>query len=140
MSEKSQKGDLISALQEAQEIHGYLPESVLTQISEELKTPLSQIYGVVTFYSQFHLTPRGRNTIRVCMGTACYVHGSEEILEKLEESLNIKVSQTTEDLRFTLETVRCLGTCFLAPVMMINRDYYGKLTPQKIDPILEQYK
>ncbi len=130
---------LISMLQEVQESYGYLPEEVLTYVSEHSKVPLSKIYGIVTFYAQFSLVPRGRNTIKICLGTACHVKGAKRVLAKLEEALGIKAGETSSDLKFTLETVRCLGTCFLAPVMMINSDYFGKLTPDRVSSILGQY-
>ena len=132
-------GGLIPILQEVQETCGYLPEGILTYVSERSKVPLSKIYGIVTFYAQFSLVPRGRNTIKICLGTACHVKGAKRVLAKLEEALGIKVGGTSSDSKFTLEIVRCLGTCFLAPVMMINRDYFGKLTPDKVGKILEQY-
>jgi len=136
---KNEAGSLIAILQEAQEVYGYLPEEVLIYISEQSKIPLSKIYGIVTFYAQFSLIPRGRNTIKICQGTACHVKGVKRVLARLEEVLGIKADQSTPDLKFTLEIVRCLGTCFLAPVIMINHDYFGKLTPDKVDNILEQY-
>jgi len=132
-------GGLIPILQEVQETCGYLPEGILTYVSERSRVPLSKIYGIVTFYAQFSLVPRGRNTIKICLGTACHVKGAKRVLAKLEEALGIKVGGTSSDSKFTLEIVRCLGTCFLAPVMMINRDYFGKLTPDKVGKILEQY-
>ena len=132
-------GSLIPILQEVQGTYGYLPEEILTYISERSKVPLSKIYGIVTFYAQFSLVPRGRNTIKTCQGTACHVKGGKRVLSKLERVLGIKAGQTSSDLKFTLETVRCLGTCFLAPVMMINRDYFGKLTPDRVSSILGQY-
>lgn len=132
-------GGLIPILQEVQKIYGYLPEGILTYVSERSRVPLSKIYGIVTFYAQFSLVPRGRNTIKICLGTACHVKGAKRVLAKLEEALGIKVGGTSSDSKFTLEIVRCLGTCFLAPVMMINRDYFGKLTPDKVGKILEQY-
>ena len=132
-------GGLIPILQEVQGTYGYLPEEILTYVSERSKVPLSKIYGIVTFYAQFSLVPRGRNTIKICLGTACHVKGAKRVLAKLEEALGIKVGGTSSDSKFTLEIVRCLGTCFLAPVMMINRDYFGKLTPDKVGKILEQY-
>jgi len=136
---QSQEGALITMLQEFQAVYGYLPEVVLTYLSREVKIPLSQIYGVVTFYSQFYLTPRGRNIVRVCRGTACHVRGSGIILEALEEVLGVSEGETTEDLQFSLETVACLGTCFLAPVMMVNHSYYGKLDSQEARKIIKNY-
>ncbi len=136
---KNETGSLIAILQEAQETYGYLPREVLIYISEQSKIPLSKIYGIVTFYAQFSLVPRGRNTIKICQGTACHVKGGKRVLAKLERVLGIKAGQTSSDLKFTLEIVRCLGTCFLAPAMMIKYDYFGKLTPDKVDNILGQY-
>lgn len=136
---QSQEGILITVLQEAQEVYGYLPEEALSRISQELKIAMSRIYAVVTFYAQFYLNPRGRNIIRLCRGTACHVRGSNIILEALEEALGISEGETTEDLQFSLETVACLGTCFLAPVMMVNNSYYGKLSSQQAKSIVESY-
>ncbi|TET12185.1 NADH-quinone oxidoreductase subunit NuoE [Candidatus Aerophobetes bacterium] len=136
---KNEAGSLIAILQEVQEVYGYLPEEILIYISEGTRVPLSKIYGIVTFYAQFSLIPRGRNTIKICQGTACHVKGGKRVLAKLERVLGIKAGQTSSDLKFTLEIVRCLGTCFLAPAMMINYDYFGKLTPDKVDNILGQY-
>ena len=133
-------GPLISILQEVQNIIGYLPEEVLSYLSRKLKVPESKIWGVVTFYSQFYLEPRGKNTIKVCLGTACHVKGAGKILNRLKEILRIKEGETTKDLNFSLETVRCLGTCFLAPVIMVNKDYFGKLTPDKVEQIINQYR
>lgn len=132
-------GAIIPVLQEAQDIYGYLPKEVLEQISEELKIPLSKVYGITTFYAQFHLTPRGRNIVRVCLGTACHVRGGAQVLEKLQEELQIDDGETTEDLSFTLESVACIGACGLAPVIMINDDTHGKLAPDKIKEILSAY-
>ena len=130
---------LITVLQGAQDIYGYLPVEVLETISGGLKVPLSAVYGVATFYAQFHMKPRGRNIIKVCQGTACHVRGGKKILETLRQELKINEGETTPDLKFTLETVFCLGTCFLAPVMMINNNYYGHLVSQKIKGIIRQY-
>jgi len=136
---QSEEGALITILQEVQEVYGYLPEVVLARLSQEVKIPLSRIYGIVTFYAQFYLTRRGRNTIRVCRGTACHVRGSSSILNTLMEALNVNEGGTTEDLQFSLETVACLGTCFLAPVMMVNHSYYGKLDSQEARATIESY-
>ncbi|HID56491.1 TPA: NADH-quinone oxidoreductase subunit NuoE [Candidatus Poribacteria bacterium] len=134
---EGERGALIPILQDIQDIFGYLPQEALYQVSDRLNIPMSRVYGVLTFYSQFYLEPRGKNTIKVCLGTACHVKGAPRILRKLEEILGIKEGETTDDLKFTLETVRCLGTCFLAPVMMINQNYYGKLTPQRVERIIK---
>lgn len=137
---KGKKGALIPVLQGAQNIFGYLPVDVLKEISRQLNLPLSKIYGVVTFYAQFHLKPRGRNIIRVCLGTACHVRGGAKIAEAVEKAIGVKDGETTEDLRYTLESVACLGACGLAPVMMVNDDTHGRLTPDQVSALLEQYK
>lgn len=133
------KGALIPVLQEAQAAYGYLPKDVIGRIGEGLKMPVSQVYGVVTFYSQFHLVPRGRNIIRVCQGTACHVRGAKNVLTAMEEHLHVAAGKTTTDDRFTLETVACLGACGLAPVMMVNDDTHGRLTPDSAIKVLEHY-
>lgn len=137
---RGQQGALIPVLQAAQDIYGYLPREVLEKIAAELKLPISQVYGVVTFYAQFNLTPRGRYIIRVCQGTACYVRGGGEIFQEIQDQLGIKDGETTEDLRFTLESVACLGACGLAPVIMINDDTHGRLTKDAIAGILAKYE
>lgn len=137
---KNAKGALIPVLHEAQEIYGYLPLSVQKAVSEGLNVPLSEIYGVVTFYTQFSLQPKGKYQIQMCMGTACYVKGASAILDKLQEKLGIHVGDCTEDGRFSLDACRCIGACGLAPVMMINDDVYGRLVPDDIEGILEKYK
>jgi NADH:ubiquinone oxidoreductase subunit E len=134
-----EQGALIPVLQGAQEAYGYLPEEVLRRISRGLKVPISRIYGVVTFYAQFYLTPRGRHVIKSCQGTACHVRGAKGVLESLTRELNVPPGGTTEDLQFSLETVACVGTCFLAPVIMIDGDYYGKLTPKRAVDALKKY-
>lgn len=137
---KGKRGSLIPVLQKAQEIFGYLPLEVQKKIAEGLKVPMSRVYGVSTFYAQFALEPRGEHTIGLCMGTACYVRGSNKILEKLKEELGIDVGGTTEDKKFTLEATRCLGACGLAPVMMIDENVYGRLKPDMIPDILNKYR
>ena len=134
------KGALIPVLQEAQEAYGFLPKDVIGRIAEELKIPVSQVYGVVTFYSQFHMKPRGRNIIRVCQGTACHVRGAKAVLKALEDELHLIPGQTSPDDRFTLETVACLGACGPAPVLMINEDTHGRLTPDNVCKLLDRYK
>ncbi len=133
------KGALIPVLQEAQHTYGYLSKEVLEYIAGKLEIPVSQIYGVVTFYAQFHLNPRGKNIIRVCQGTACHVRGAKAILKALEDNLKISAGGTTTDLKFTLETVACIGACGLAPVMMVNDDTHGRLTPELVPQILAKY-
>ncbi|MFZ5591128.1 MAG: NADH-quinone oxidoreductase subunit NuoE [Bacillota bacterium] len=137
---KSMRGALIPLLQEAQEIYGYLPKEVMQLISRELGIPFSKTYGVATFYAQFHLKPRGRNIIRVCQGTACHVRGGARILEEVKDKLQVKVGESTADLRYTLETVACIGACGLAPAMMVNDDTHGRLTPEKAVQVLGQYE
>lgn len=137
---KTTRGALIPVLHEAQELYGYLPVDVQKKISEGLNIPLTEIYGVVTFYTQFSLKPKGRYKIQVCMGTACYVKGSGQILDKLKEKLGIHVGDCSEDGKFSLDACRCIGACGLAPVIMINDDVYGRLTPDEIEGIIEKYK
>ena len=136
---EGQEGVLISVLQEVQGEFGYVPKEVIKNIADALKLFPSQVYGVVTFYAQFYLTPRGRNTIKVCEGTACHVQGVTSVLSELKTKLGVAEGGTTDDLKFNLESVRCLGTCFLAPVVMINQDYYGKLKPRDIEDIIKHY-
>ena len=136
---KGRKGALIPILQETQSVFGYLPADAIQAISDELLIPTAEIYGVATFYAQFHLKPRGRHIIRVCRGTACHVRGSLKLLDKVKEMLKVEENGTTEDLRFTLEPVACLGACGLAPVMMIDEDTHGRLVPDKLGTIIEQY-
>ena len=132
-------GDLIPILQKIQDAYGYLPPSVLTAASDRTGVAASRIYGVATFYEQFHLEPHGRNTIKCCRGTACHVKGGRNIIRAISRTLGVEESETTEDMRFTFETVACLGTCFLGPVIMVNNDYYGHLAPNKVKDILERY-
>jgi NADH-quinone oxidoreductase E subunit len=133
------KGALIPVLQEAQDAYGYLSKEVIVRIGEKMNIPTSQIYGVVTFYAQFHLNPRGRNIVRVCQGTACHVRGAKAILKALEDNLKVTAGKTTPDLKFTLETVACIGACGLSPVMMVNDDTHGRLTPEIVPEILARY-
>jgi len=137
---KNTKGALIPVLHEAQELYGYLPFEVQKKISEGLNVPLAEIYGVVTFYTQFSIKPKGKYKIQVCLGTACYVKGANKVLDELKEKLGIDVGECTEDGMFSLEACRCIGACGLAPVMMINDDVYGRLTPEQIEGIIEKYR
>jgi len=137
---KDEKGALMPVLQEAQEIFGHVPLDVQEIIAAGLKTTLSEVYGVATFYSQFSLEPRGEYVIGVCMGTACYVKGSQKILDKLEEEIGVTAGKTTVDGRFTLQATRCLGACGLAPVMMVNDEVYGRLTADEIPQIVNKYR
>jgi NADH-quinone oxidoreductase subunit E len=136
---QGEEGALIPVLQEAQGIYGYLSEEVLATIAKRLNIPLSRIFGVVTFYAQFYMTPRGRYTVRVCRGTACHVRGGKNILKAVQQALGIGEGETTADFKFTFETVACLGACALSPVMLVNKNYYGKLTPAKVEKVLKQY-
>jgi len=132
--------NLIGVLQEVQDRLGYLPRPALEEISRRARLPLSRVYGVVTFYAQFYTEPRGRHTIRCCRGTACHVKGAGRVLDAVKRELGVDEDETTPDMMFSLETVACLGTCFLAPVMMIDNQYYGMLTPQKVQRILRSYR
>ena len=138
--EVSPATNLIGLLQEVQDRFGYLPPVGLQQISRRTRTPLSRIYGVVSFYAQFYTEPRGKHTIRCCRGTACHVKGSDGVIESIGRVLGVADGQTTEDMMFDLETVACLGTCFLAPAMMIDSRYYGNLTPRSIKSIFKSYR
>jgi len=132
--------DLIGMLQSVQRRWGYLPAVALREIARRTRTPLSRVYGVVSFYANFHTTPRGRRTIRACRGTACHVKGAAKVLAAIERTLGITEGQSTPDLEFYLETVACLGTCFLGPVMMIDGEYFGNLTPESVETILSSYR
>ncbi|MGA1843050.1 MAG: NADH-quinone oxidoreductase subunit NuoE [bacterium] len=137
---RGKDGASIPILQEVQEIFGYVPEMPVMYISQELGIPSSTIYGVVTFYAQFHTEPRGKYVIRTCRGTACHVKGGKAVFKAVQDKLGLCDGETSPDLRFTLETVACLGACALAPVVVINQNYYGNQNPQKILRILEQYE
>ena len=137
---RNEPGALMPIMQRAQDIFGYLPEDVQNYIAKELDIPVSDIYGVATFYAQFNLEPKGKYIISVCMGTACYVKGSQQVLDKLEEVLEIPAGRTTKDGLFTLNATRCLGACGLAPVMTINEEVYGRLTPDAIPDIIAKYR
>lgn len=137
---KGTRGSLISILQKAQDIYGYLPVEVLNHIAKETGVKPAKVHGVVTFYTQFRLDPVGKNLIMLCQGTACHVNGSKAIEEAIYEELGINEGQTTEDNLFTFNNVACLGCCSLSPVMMINGETYGKLTPQKAKEILREIK
>jgi NADH:ubiquinone oxidoreductase subunit E len=137
---KTIPGSMISILNEAQEIFGYVPFEVQELISHETGVPLTEIFGIVTFYSRFSIIPAGQYKISLCLGTACYVKGSGEILEKLKEKLGVKEGETTPDGLFSLNAARCLGACALAPAMMINGEVYGRLTPDSAVKVIEQIK
>ena len=137
---KDQKGALMPVLQGAQSIFGYVPMDVQKIIAEGLGVTLAEVYGVATFYAQFSLYPKGEYLMSVCLGTACYVKGSQSVLDRLSKVLEIPVGGTTPDGKFTLEATRCLGACGLAPVMMVNGEVYGRLTPDDVPGIVEKYK
>lgn len=137
---KEKSGYLIPVLYKAQGLFGYLPSEVQKFIADEMNISVSEVFGVVTFYSYFKTQPVGRHTITICMGTACYVRGAKKILEALQDKLGIKMGETTEDLRFTLGEQRCFGSCGMAPVIMVGQDVHGRLTANKLDAILEKYK
>lgn len=136
---KDTKGALMPVLQKAQEIFGYLPAEMLQLTSEELDIPLSEIYGVATFYSQFSFIPKGENIISVCLGTACYVKGAQDILEEFEKQLGIKAGYTTEDMKFSISSTRCIGDCSLAPVVTVNEDIYPRLKKDQVKEIIIKY-
>jgi len=137
---RKKKGILISLLQDIQAIYGYVPEESIELISTELSIYPVEIYGILTFYTQFYLTPRGRHTIKACQGTACHVMGGKEILDYLSDKLGISEDETTEDGMFSLERVACLGCCGMAPVVVIDNNFYGKCTIQKVDTLMKEYR
>ncbi len=136
---KKQSG-LIPILQDIQKHKGYLPQEELSLVAKELKVPLSRLYSLATFYKVFSLAPRGRHTINVCLGTACHVKGGAKLLDKLKRDLEINPGETTKDKRFTLEAVRCVGCCGLAPVVVIDGDFHGKLNQKKLEKVLKKYE
>ncbi|MBN1346505.1 MAG: NADH-quinone oxidoreductase subunit NuoE [Phycisphaerae bacterium] len=131
---------LIPLLQRLQDAYGYLPKEVLTEVGRRTRIPESRMYGVATFYEQFHLEPRGKYTVRCCRGTACHVRNGHEVIQALAEELGIEEGQTTEDMLFTFETVACLGACALAPVVVIGDKYHGKMNPRKIKTVLKKIR
>lgn len=137
---KGKEGALIPALHKIQSVYGYLPEEALMLVSEELDIPITQIYGVASFYSLFSLEPKGQHIISVCLGTACYVKGAQNILDRLSSELGIEEGSTTEDGKFTLQATRCIGACGLAPVIMIDEKVYGKISSHDIPKILGEYR
>ena len=134
------KENLIMILQAIQRKYNYLPQPALTYLSVKIGIPYSKIYGVATFYSTFSLQPRGRNIVSICLGTACHVRGGERVRERIQDNLKIGDGQTTEDQRFTLESVRCIGCCSLGPVVKINEDMHGRISSDDVDRILDQYE
>ena len=137
---KNEPGALMPIMQRAQDIFGYLPEDVQNIIAKGLDIPVSDVYGVATFYAQFNLEPKGKYIISVCLGTACYVKGAQLVLDELEKVLGVPAGSTTPDGLFTLNATRCLGACGLAPVIMVNDDVYGRLTPDQVAGIIEKYR
>lgn len=133
-------GALLGRLHAINTKHGYLPEGELRRAASELNVPLSQIFGTASFYASFSLEPRGRHTICACQGTACYIRGGDQILEKLEATLDVRQGHTTEDQLFTLETVYCVGSCSMAPVVRVDEDTYGRLKPDRLPRILKKYQ
>ena len=137
---RGEGGALMPVMQKAQEIHGYLPPEVQKHIAMKMGIPVSEVYGVATFYSQFLLNPKGQHPVSVCLGTACYVKGSGLLMEKLEEELGISGEGVTDDGKFSLEATRCIGACGLAPVLTVGEDVYGRLTPDDIHGIIAKYR
>jgi NADH-quinone oxidoreductase subunit E len=131
-----EKAELVPILQQVQEIFGYLPEEAMRRVADFTRVPESTVFGVATFYAQFKLAPMGRNVIKACRGTGCYVRGAPRLLDDVEKLLGIKDGETTPDLEYTLETVACFGSCALAPVMVVNDKVYGRMTPKKVKEIL----
>ncbi len=136
---KGDKSMLMHVMQKAQEIYGYLPIEVQKMIADGMDIPLEKVYGVSTFYAQFSLSPKGKYNISVCMGTACYVKGSQELLDKISEILGIAPGECTDDVKFSLEACRCIGACGLAPVFTVNDDVYGRITADDVADILAKY-
>lgn len=136
---KNTRGALIPVLHEAQEVYGYLPMSVQKRIAEGLGVSLADVYGVITFYTQFSLNPKGKYKVSVCLGTACYVKGAQDIFDKISDKLGIKSGECTKDTLFSLDACRCIGACGLAPVIMINDDVYGRLTADEVPAIIQKY-
>jgi NADH-quinone oxidoreductase subunit E/NADP-reducing hydrogenase subunit HndA len=137
---KSKPGALIPVLEEVQDVCGFLPMALQYRVAKGLNLPVANVYGVVTFYSFFTMVPRGKHVVRVCLGTACYVRGGQRILEELVHNLGIEPGECTEDRNFSLETVRCLGACGLAPVVVIDEDTHGQVKPAKLGTMLDQYR
>ena len=135
----SDKSALIDVLHDTQSVIGYLPKEALEEIHKGLDVPLSRVYSVATFFKAFSLAPRGRHLINVCMGTACHVRGSDKVLAQIEKELGVKSGENTADLKFTLETVNCVGACALGPMVVIGEDYHGEMTPDKVGDMLKNY-
>lgn len=134
-----ERNQLIAILNEVQERYGYIPKQAQRVVSEELSIPMAEIYGVITFYSRFTLSPKGKYNISICLGTACYVKGSQKILDRAKERLKIEPGQVTPDGKFSIDDVRCVGACGLAPVFMVNDEVYGRATVKKFDEVIDKY-
>jgi NADH-quinone oxidoreductase subunit E len=134
------EGLIIPLLQKLQDAYGYLPSAIVLEVARRTGLPASRMFGVATFYAQFYLKPHGRHTVRCCRGTACHVRGGKQVFGAVRSALGIDDGETTQDMQFSLETVACLGACALAPVMMVDDTYYGKMTPRRAPQILGQYK
>jgi len=137
---RADKGQLVSILQDIQDEYYYLPKDALEKVSQILDVPLSQVYSMATFFRAFSLTPRGRHLIKVCLGTACHVRGAPRVLEKMERDLGIDRGGTTDDLKFTLETVNCVGCCALGPMVLIDEEYFGQMKSDKVNSLLATYE
>lgn len=137
---KGEEGPLMPVLHAAQELYGYLPEEVLAIVAEELEIPLAEIYGVATFYSRFTLNPKGEHQVSVCLGTACYVKGSADVLAEVEKVLDCSCGSLTPDGKFSVDATRCVGACGLAPIMLVDDDVYGHMTPDRVAEILKKYE
>ncbi len=135
----NEPGELINALHKAQSLFGYLPAEVQEIIAEEMNVPVAKVYGVVTFYSFFTMTPKGKHPISICTGTACYVRGADKVVEEFKKKLNLEVGETSEDGKFSLSCLRCVGACGLAPVVMVGEKVYGRVSPDGVAEILEEY-
>ena len=136
---QDKKGLLVSVLQDIQAEFNYLPKDAISKVSQCLNVPLSQVYSVATFFRAFSLEPRGRHIVNVCLGTACHVRGAVRILERIEQELGIKSGETTKDLKYTLETVNCVGACALGPIVIVDEEYTGQMKTDKVQPLLENY-
>ncbi len=134
------KGELINVLHKAQGLFGYLPAEVQEVIASELKTSVAHVYGVVSFYSFFTMNPKGEHPVSICMGTACYVRGAEKVLDEFKRALNVKVGETTPDGKFSLSCLRCVGACGLAPVVMVGDKVYGRVAPDGVKDIIDEYR
>lgn len=137
--EKPDKDNLIKILEKIQEKYGYIPQIAQLEVSDYLKLPLAEVYGVITFYSRFTTVPKGKYNVSICLGTACFVKGSKEILERAKVKLGLEEGQTTTDGKFSLDTMRCVGACGLAPVFLVNDEVYGRATVKKFDEVIDEY-